>query len=663
MKKIVIVLTLILSMMIVFPVNNVTASLPSLWIELDDFDSYSIDDNNGINGNFEWETTTGVDGIIRDLSDKYLLFGRHGTVDTHALNGDLETIYFNTTDNHTGYFIKLHSYDDYANSNYYVVFSWYDNNGTEKVRMRINQKTGQSLYDVEVYNGNDHVQLSHKYYGTSAQISGYISWQYYYDNVIQYKFYYNSPSSYEPVLWYTLNQTAVDTSLHNETDYECNSLKISISGGISSSNNVYTKIYQYGSIDETLNEPTDTFTGENLASICANPIEGYINIPNKKYVEHLTESSYSMTIHAIVLPVSNEQIIYMPSLSSYLAYVNGYYCGAATSIQPYGGGYAIVWDDLNGGSGFGINEEQILFEFYCNDYVTFGYNYYWYGISWCGSCTGDTLVHSSSSLFGDGTLNGGVEGWSNSWSISPCWYYNDSGVSQPEPIPSIETIDQYEDSYAENGTMGWVEFYEWFSQCSHRVGDNPYIIYNLTGNGTGEAKIYRLDIVKAGDVGDFVYTTLITITTDYKTAYFRLPDYEFEETGNYFIELYNTSDYGLTYDDLVYVSRNIFVCESLGSGGYTDTDTDIFPTLSVGMGAIVGVIVTVFLTLSPMIISGSLGGSIQVPPILYAIMGAIGVTISTTFGWFPSYIFFFIVAIGIIMLVAMYMFKIRGQEG
>ena len=116
----------------------------------------------------------------------------------------------------------------------------------------------------------------------------------------------------------------------------------------------------------------------------------------------------------------------------------------------------------------------------------------------------------------------------------------------------------------------------------------------------------------------------------------------------------------MTVGDLVYTSRTIYVCPT--SGSIPGEGTDILPTLSDSLGWIVGLIVTVFLTLSPMIISGSLGGSIQVPPVLYAIMGAFGVSVSTMFGWFPSYIFFFIIAIGIIMILGMYLLGLKGKE-
>jgi len=404
------------------------------------------------------------------------------------------------------------------------------------------------------------------------------------------------------------------------------------------------------------------FDDSDYASICANPISGYINIPNKKYIEHKTESTYSMTIHSLLLPVSDDQLEQVSdSESDYTAFINGRYCGTPDYIQPYGSDWALIWDDLNSGAGFTISSEQLVFEFYCSAHTSgLAYDYYWYGVGWTGGGTGNTKVHSTSSLYGNGNLDGSYDDWSTSWKITPCWYYDTAGVSQPEPIPSVELINTYEDSYAENGTMGWFEFYEWFTDCYHRVGNNPYIIYNMSGNGSGESKIYRFDIVKVGDTGDFVYTGLITVTADYKTAYYRIPDYEFTEKGQYFIEVFNTSDYGLTYGDRVYTSRNIYVCESLDGIGVTD-DPSLFPEVSNTLGMIIGLIVTVFMTLSPFILAGSISGTIQVPPVLYAVMGALGVIISTSFGWFPSYVLFFIIAVGIIVLALMYVMKMKGE--
>jgi len=97
---------------------------------------------------------------------------------------------------------------------------------------------------------------------------------------------------------------------------------------------------------------------------------------------------------------------------------------------------------------------------------------------------------------------------------------------------------------------------------------------------------------------------------------------------------------------------------STPSGG---DDFDLFPEVSNTLGMIIGLIVTVFMTLSPFILAGSIGGNIQVPPVLYAVMGSLGVIVSTSFGWFPSYVLFFIIAVGIIVLALMYVMKMKGE--
>lgn len=94
------------------------------------------------------------------------------------------------------------------------------------------------------------------------------------------------------------------------------------------------------------------------------------------------------------------------------------------------------------------------------------------------------------------------------------------------------------------------------------------------------------------------------------------------------------------------------------------TVTPLFPKLNDTLGGIVGLIVTMFLTLSPLIVAGALnnqmGSNIQIPPLVYGITGALGVTISTIFGWFPSWSIFFIIGVGILIVVILYFIGERG---
>lgn len=620
-KQLIILFTLILSLFLILPVNTVYADATEKEGDATyTFEGDTVTDTNVGDENFD---ITGIGGAQVDDDP---------AIDTRSwYQGTSDTTYINFTDTHPEMFFwiyfgagstditfYIYNDDDELVVNFYfhaADSSWY-NRDHENTATIFDTPGGGAPYFLRIsMNASDDVYF--QAYGTG--------WTNYTDTPRYVRNNYNF--SYMKI---TTGATGVTFNLDN----------------VGYNDNVY------GS--------EEGFDDSEYASICANPISGYINIPNKKYIEHKTESTYSMTVHAVLLPVSYDQIAYMPDENSYDAFINGNYCGHPDYIQPYGSDYALIWDNLNSGAGFIITSEQIVFEFGCSDSVTLGQTYYWYGVGWTGGGTGDTKVHSTTSLFGDGLLSGSYDGWSASWKTTPCWYYDTAGVSQPEPIPPVDVIDTYEDSYAENGTMGWFEFYEWFTECYHRVGDKPYVIYNMTGNGTGESKIYRFDIVKVGDTGSFVYTGLITVTADYKTAYYRIPDYVFEEKGQYYINVYNTTDYGLTYGDRVYTSRNIYVCEASGTGGY-DPD-GVLPDMSGNpLAPIIGLIVTVFLTLSPMIIAGSIPGNVQVPTAVYMIMGAIGVSISTLFGWFPGWVIFFLVAVGIIAMILMYFIGRSGE--
>lgn len=407
----------------------------------------------------------------------------------------------------------------------------------------------------------------------------------------------------------------------------------------------------------------DYFDFEDTLSICANPLNGYVNIKDDKYIEHETESPFSGTIKHILLPISQEQYgLVSMNANDYFCKLNDFTVGPADYIQPYGGEYAVIWSDINAGLGYNFNNEQVVFSFGCTQYVAFPYvDYYWYGVGVAWAGLGKTMTHDANNLYNDGVLSGSTDEIGN-LKLTVCWYYDNGGISQPEPVPSIDLINLYTDSYAENGTIGWLEFYKWFQDCFHHIGDHPYIIYNLTGNNTGGLKTYRVNLVKTGDNRDFVYTTLISISVEYKTAYYQLPDYIFTETGQYYWQVYNTTDYGLTLGNLVYTSRNIYVCKEIGSG---ETDTDILPLIPQPLGSIVGLLIILFCLLAPLLIGigvqKNTGVSIRIPTFVFAISGGTGIAVTVILKLFPKWVPFFIIALGIISIVGAYILNLREQ--
>jgi hypothetical protein len=91
---------------------------------------------------------------------------------------------------------------------------------------------------------------------------------------------------------------------------------------------------------------------------------------------------------------------------------------------------------------------------------------------------------------------------------------------------------------------------------------------------------------------------------------------------------------------------------------------DIIPALDPTVGAIVGLIITIFMTLSPFIVVKALKSNIDVPSLVYAIMGALGVFISVMLGLFPSWTIPFILLVGVIVSVILYLMnKKQGGPG
>ena len=93
-------------------------------------------------------------------------------------------------------------------------------------------------------------------------------------------------------------------------------------------------------------------------------------------------------------------------------------------------------------------------------------------------------------------------------------------------------------------------------------------------------------------------------------------------------------------------------------------DTEgILPDLGVTMGAIVGLIVTMFCTLSPLVVTKGLKTKHSVPSIVYAFTCCLGISVSVLLGFFPFWIIPFIVIIGIIILMIQYIINGGGSKG
>jgi len=86
----------------------------------------------------------------------------------------------------------------------------------------------------------------------------------------------------------------------------------------------------------------------------------------------------------------------------------------------------------------------------------------------------------------------------------------------------------------------------------------------------------------------------------------------------------------------------------------------LFPKLSQPLGSIIGMIITLFCLLIPFMIARGLHMKQQLHPVIYAFSGGMGIAISVILGLFPTWLPFFLVAIGIIVIVLAYLIQKRG---
>jgi hypothetical protein len=81
----------------------------------------------------------------------------------------------------------------------------------------------------------------------------------------------------------------------------------------------------------------------------------------------------------------------------------------------------------------------------------------------------------------------------------------------------------------------------------------------------------------------------------------------------------------------------------------------IFPAVEGTLGFVIGLIITLFCLLIPFIVSKALGGNIQVPSLVYAFTCGLGLVISVAFGFFPVWVLAFMLVLGVIILVILYL--------
>jgi len=429
MKKIlIIILTFLLTISFSFTEPILAGDFPAEFNELTDFDEFLIDDTDGESGAFTFNKTSGdnwkIDGSEEPEGDKYLLAGNQD---------DAEGWFNYTAGVKLGYYVKAQAFltasSVCSNTQYTTFFNWY--NSSENITVKF------KWYSEDYYWGsgsNDHT--TRLYYMNSAeswveiyeayrQPSFYIytfSWQYYTDNILQYRVYDDD--------WELLaieNATALigGDEYTGEDQFNCSNMTFNTNYYEScSEGSGWFRAYEYGFIEEELDLPDYFYPDSDLGARCTNynPSQGAsysqlfeidaqgcepdfwcmlhhvifygINIDMiiddcvdcewdmipVRYFEHKTEAYYDETIRHVLLPVSNDQLIQVSdNPDDYELIIDSEYIGKADYIVPYDMGYGIIWENVNYNTSEG--DGHPVFGFYSSQHTEgFSQDWYWYGV-------------------------------------------------------------------------------------------------------------------------------------------------------------------------------------------------------------------------------------------------------------------------------------------
>lgn len=213
-----------------------------------------------------------------------------------------------------------------------------------------------------------------------------------------------------------------------------------------------------------------------------------------------------------------------------------------------------------------------------------------------------------------------------------------------------------------NVTINWWEnytgsdfFIEFTNQnlCDYHVGDDSLLVYQVNNSLFSYYDGYIWEIQDGNN--NTLKSGTIYFTGTEKAGYL-VTNYVFPAMGEYHAVLYNISSSNLK-DKLVYRGLNINVCAK-GSSGIEQPS--ILPEIGQPLGSVVGMIITMFTLLAPFIIVGSLHLNFSPPMFVYASSGGMGIAVSTALGLFPTWLPFFVIAIGIIVTLFVYLYKGSG---
>lgn len=671
-----------------FPVSN--ASIGD--IEYTDFDEFVLGDYSTTVDDTIIYRVSGIGVIAGSSEDKILKFD--ASAGTHFVNF--------SGDSFNGSYIDFNTNTvEVSRSLITTYIEFYNETGSVVVRFRllIDMYVSDS-YKVEYYKHDTSYAVL--YLNTTMNTTNFVNknmtlrWIYNYDNIIQYSLYDGNGN-----LLGMANDTAVITGqdFYDESQFLCNKVKFTVDNSVAGYGSICTfNVYEIGSMSEVLEglSGLPEVTGISVYQ------DGTVGIRDTEKLTTVTYTVYktgdddcrawlriykpdgSLYYQKLMLSNFEQFNCYYTTEGTYTFTVTDYFNAAVynestefdvTSTTGYDayetlyGAFFSEWYDANIPCSYNKDEYGKII-YHVNDsyinasaFTLTGITPYYY-IEVINEATNDILFNSKITTMNETN----IITLPNAFPLSGSYIIRLYNATILSFFPQIYFKDflVYEshslivcgDIIPPAGTNTYsYSLYPVYN--TYEVNDTMKITVNrLTGT-----KPYTIELVSP--TGGSVYTYLSyvgnTFTYDVPSFSSYYADYH-DAIGLWFVNVYD-SDGSSSQTNALHVSISV---SNLDEQGKTPS-APFLPTLSQPLGSIVGLLITMFCLLSPFLLAGALNGSmgtgINPPLFVYAISGGLGIAISTILGLFPSWIVFFIIAIGIIIIFLMYFAGILGNGG
>lgn len=231
--------------------------------------------------------------------------------------------------------------------------------------------------------------------------------------------------------------------------------------------------------------------------------------------------------------------------------------------------------------------------------------------------------------------------------LSPLGHYNIYLVRYGDEtlygeIPTGELTDYI----SEYGDF-FIEFKNENNTCEYRQNDYPILAFFVNNSLFSNVNGYIWEI--QNEKNDTLKTGTIYFTGLNKSGFIPVNDWKFPKTGEYHIVLYNISSANTKYL-MVYRSNNMQVCPLIDDGEPNILGIQIPEWVKL----VIGVIIILFITIAPMLISYALSRGnidIHIPALVYVAFFFLGTCISVALSLI-SIIIPFIVLFGLVLAFA-----------